>query len=67
MISRLQLRALKQDNEEGIWNFTAHVKGQADICKFNMTAPAHAEEREISYRDQMVQDTIICGLEDPEI
>ena len=32
-----------------------------------MTAPANALEQEISYRDKMVKDTIICSLKEPEI
>ena len=34
MVSRVVLNNLQQQADEGIRNFTARVKGQADLCQF---------------------------------
>ena len=67
MVERLNLQLLQQDSDEGVRNFAARVRGQADVCLFTVTAPNDVQAgEEISYRDHMVKDTIIRGLEDLE-
>ena len=64
MVSRFLLQAMHQDRDEGVRNFAARLNGQADICKY-IAKCACGEE--VNFTDQMVRDTLIRGLEDPEI
>ena len=64
MVSRVLLQSMHQDRDEGVRNFAARLNGQADICKYI----AHCDcGSEINFTEQMVRDTLIRGLEDPEI
>ena len=76
MVSRVHLHSLKQDSGEGVRNFAARVRGQADICKFSVTgqykclvgcAKDTDTDITLSYRDHVIKDVIIRGLDDQEI
>ena len=65
MVSRVLLQSMHQDRDEGVRNFAARLNGQADICKYVV----HCDDcgTEVNFTEQMVRDTLIRGLEDPEI
>lgn len=64
MVSLVYLHNMKQDREEGVRNFAAHLSGQADVCKFTVTCVSNEK---VNYRDQVVRNVLIHGLEDQEI
>ena len=64
MVSRVLLQSMHQDRDEGVRNFAARLNGQADICKYVITCTCGVE---VNFTEQMVRDTLIRGLEDPEI
>ncbi|RDH89254.1 MAG: hypothetical protein DIZ77_16200 [endosymbiont of Seepiophila jonesi] len=63
MVSRVALNNLQQQADEGIRNFTARVKGQADLCQFTQKCTC---TKEVRYTDEMVRDVIIRGLYDQD-
>ena len=66
MVSRLTLHNLRQDRDEGVRNFAARIRGQADVCKF--TVKCSCDPRmDIGFTDQMVRDVLIRGLSDLDI
>ena len=63
MVSRVVLNNLQQQADEGIRNFTARVKGQADLCQFTKQCTC---TNTVRYTDEMVRDVIIRGLYDQD-
>jgi hypothetical protein len=64
MVSRVILQSMHQDRNEGVRNFSAKLSGQADICKFVAKCECG---RDVNFTDQIVCDTLIRGLDDPDI
>ena len=64
MVSRVVLHSMHQDRDEGVRNFAAKLSGQADICKFVTKCECG---RDVNFTDQIIRDTLVRGLEDPEI
>lgn len=65
MVSRVILQSMHQDRGEGIRNYAARLRGQADICKFTTTCDTCNVD--VSFIDQMIRDTLVRGLDDPKI
>ena len=63
MMSRVVLNNIQQQANEGIRNFTARVKGQADLCYFTQKCTC---TNTVRYTDEMVRDVIIRGLYDQD-
>ena len=63
MVSRVVLNNIQQHADEGIRNFTARVKGQADLCQFTKNCTC---TNTVRYTDEMVRDVIIRGLYDQD-
>ena len=66
MVSRLALHNMSQDRGEGIRNFEARLRGQADICKFMVKCTCHAPT-EVNYTDNMIRDVLVRELYDQDI
>ena len=66
MVSRLALHGMTQDREEGVRNFAARLRGQANECKFVVRCPC-ANPRDVDFTDQMIRDVLIRGLNDHDI
>ena len=66
MVSRLTLHNLRQDRDEGVRNFAARIRGQADVCKFTVRCSCDPG-MDVSFTDQMVRDVLIRGLNDLDI
>ena len=66
MVSRLTLHNLRQDRDEGVRNFAARIRGQADVCKFTVRCSCDPG-MDVSFTDQMVRDVLIRGLSDLDI
>lgn len=55
MVARVQLHNMTQDNEEGVRNFAARLRGQADVCKLVVRVPDGTQlPADISYREHVV-------------
>lgn len=69
MVHRNRLRGLVQGETERFRNYVARLKEVAIDCLYNVkcTDMAHAEDREVSYREEMVRDQAIYGIYDREI
>lgn len=66
MVSRLALHNMSQDRDEGVRNFAARLKGQADVCKFTVKCPCNPSV-EVDFTSQMIRDVLIRGLSDQDI
>ena len=66
MVSRLALHGMTQDREEGVRNFAARLRGQANECKFVVRCPC-ANPRDVDFTDQMIRDVLIRDLNDHDI
>ena len=65
MVLRVELSNMKQDRDEPIRNFAARLRGHATQCKFLIKCTEC--QKEISYMDQLLKDSIIRGIYDQEI
>jgi hypothetical protein len=63
MVSRITLCGLKQEDDEGIRNFTAHIKVQAELCNLVVACTCGIN---FQYTDSIVQYIIICSLDDQD-
>ena len=57
---------MTQDREEGVRNFAARLRGQANVCKFSKKC-SHNPAEAVNYTDDMVRDALIRGLSDSDI
>ena len=69
MVHRNRLRGLVQGETERFRNYVARLKEVSIDCLYNVkcTDIAHAEDKEVSYREEMVRDQAIYGIYDKEI
>ena len=67
MVSRLNLHNIHQEPGEHISNFVARLKGQAELCRFEIACTAADCEEKVRYTDAMVRDTLIRNLYDQDI
>ena len=65
MIARVTLGNMRQDRDEPIRSFGARLRGQANICGFVQPCP-HCQN-DVDFTDQMLRDTLIRGINDPDI
>ena len=66
MVARLTLHNLHQDRDEGVRNFAARLRGQAEVCKFTAKCTCNPST-DVSFMDQMIRDVLIRGLNDLDI
>ena len=64
MVARLRLQQMRQDRDEPARSFSARIKGQANVCQYNILCGCGVQ---LSYSDQMIRDTLILGLADDDI
>ena len=64
MVARLQLQQMRQDRDEPARTFSARIKGQANVCQYNIKCECGIQ---LSYSDHMIRDTLIVGLADDDI
>lgn len=65
MVARVTLSNMRQDRDEPIRSFGARLRGQAGVCKFTTKCPSC--ETDVTYTDEIIRDTLIRGINDPEI
>ena len=66
MVSRMKLHGLHQEAGEPIRNFLARIKGQAELCRFEV-ACSHGCNQTVRYTNEIVRDIIIRNLYDQDI
>ena len=67
MVSRMKLHGLHQDAGESVRNFVARIKGQAELCRFEITCTAAQCTQRVRYTDEIVRDNVIRNLYDQDI
>ena len=65
MVARVALNQMRQDHNEPVRTFAARVKGQADICNFQIKCSEC--DKNVSYTESAVKDVVIIGLADQDI
>ena len=65
LISRLNMRRMTQDNQEQIRHYAARLRGQANLCEYQVECPSC--KAGISYADQEIADQLCAGIADTEI
>ena len=65
MVTRVQLHNMCQDWDETIHSFSAHLQGQASVCKFLIKCPGC--DTDINCTENILYDIVTCGLADSEI
>ena len=65
MVSRVELMNSRQDRHEPIRTIAARLQGQAGVCDFLVECSNCTEK--VSYKDQMICDTLVRGLADSDI
>ena len=65
MVARVQLHNMRQDRDETICSFHAHLRGQASICKFLIKCPGC--DADVNYTENILCDVVTRGLADSEI
>ena len=64
MVSRLALHNMTQDRGEGVRNYEARLRGQANVCQFLIKCVCNSD---VNYTDQVIKDVLVRGLYDHEI
>ena len=67
MVSRMKLHGLHQEAGEPIRNFVARIKGQAELCRFEIACPRAECQHLIRYTSEIVRDIIVRNLYDQDI
>ena len=67
MVSRMKLHGLHQEAGEPIRNFVARIKGQAELCRFEVTCTGQGCVQRVRYTNEIVRDIIIRNLYDQDI
>ena len=65
MVARVQLHNMRQDRDEPVRNFTARLRGQASICKFNLKCPSC--DANVNYTEEIIRDVLCRGIVDGDI
>ena len=65
MVARVALHDMRQDNDEPIRAFGARIRGQAGVCKYNVTCPDCSTT--VDFTDCILRDVLARGIADPEI
>ena len=65
MVAQVALHDLCQDNDEPIRAFGAWIRGQAGVCKYNVTCPDCSKS--VNFTNYILRDVLACGISDPEI
>ena len=67
MVNVVQFLTLAQDTDEPVTQFISRLKGQADVCDFEVECPKEGCDTKVSYSDNMVSHQLVRGLEDNSI
>ena len=67
MVARMKLHALHQEPAESIRNFVARIKGQAELCRFEVKCSRTGCDEQVRYTDEIVRDIIIRNIYDQDI
>ena len=65
MVARVELLKMTQDREEPVRAYAARLKGQANICQFSIKCKDC--NKDVSYSEQIVRDSLIRGIYDEDI
>ena len=65
MVARFALNQMVQGVDEPVRNFGARIKGQANICNYNIKC--NDCNKEVPYTDEVLKDVLVRGLADSEI
>ena len=66
MVSWIGLYSLQQEGDEGIRNFVARIKGQAELCSYTVKCTADGCNTDVRYTDAVVRDKLIRGMYDTD-
>ena len=67
LVNVVEFLSMGQNTEEPVTQFVSRLKGQADICEFEVKCPREGCGADVSYSDKMVSHQLVRGLEDPSI
>ena len=65
MVARFTLNQMVQETDEPVRNFGARIKGQANVCGYNIECSGC--QNVVSYTDEILRDVLVRGLADTEI
>jgi len=60
MVARVNLANKRQDRDDTVHSFGARIRGQANICKYEMQCPNCATN--VNYTANILRDVLIKGL-----
>ena len=66
LVAREELHNCRQDRDEPVRTFCARLKGIALTCQYRTTCSC-TEPGTVDYSDEMIRDSLIRGVYDPEI
>ena len=64
-VAQVALHDMRQDNNEPIRAFSAWIRGQAGVCKYNITCPDRSKS--VYFTDCILRDVLAHGISDHEI
>ena len=67
LVNVVEFLSMAQSTEEPVTQFVSRLKGQADVCKFEVRSPREGCGADVSYSDKMVSHQLVRGLDDPSI
>ena len=68
MVARMNLQSIHQQRDEPVRSYTARLRGQASVCNYNKSKRCECRRNvSIDYSEDMVRDSFIRGLNDPDI
>ena len=65
MVAQVALHDMRKDNDESICAFGARIRGQAGVCKYNVTCPDCSKS--VDFTDCILRDVLARGISNPEI
>ena len=65
MVVRVHLHSMRQDHDETVCSFSAHLHGQSGVCKFLIKCPSCNVD--VNYTEAILCDVLTCGIADTEI
>ena len=67
MVNVVQFLSLAQDTDEPVTQFISRLKGQSNVCDFEVKCTKVGCDTDVSYSDKMVGHQLVRGLEDASI
>ena len=56
LVNILTLQGIGQERDKGVLAFLAHLKGQADLCNFNIVCPS---KKVVSFKEKYIVSQLI--------